>query len=97
MAFGPDGAVGKIFLRQPDAQPAHRPVEAADQIVGDLSARGFLVYAGTTLHSYPHCWRTDTPLIYKAVSSWFVAATVRPSRPRRWLINSRESVVHLQV
>ena len=23
-------------------------------------------------HSYPHCWRTDTPLIYKAVSSWFV-------------------------
>jgi isoleucyl-tRNA synthetase len=26
-------------------------------------------------HSYPHCWRCDTPLIYKAVSSWFVAVT----------------------
>ena len=26
-------------------------------------------------HSYPHCWRCDTPLIYKAVSSWFVAVS----------------------
>jgi isoleucyl-tRNA synthetase len=26
-------------------------------------------------HSYPHCWRCDTPLVYKAVSSWFVAVT----------------------
>ena len=27
------------------------------------------------VHNYPHCWRTDTPLIYKAVSSWFVKVT----------------------
>lgn len=27
------------------------------------------------LHNYPHCWRTDTPLIYKAVSSWYVKVT----------------------
>lgn len=27
------------------------------------------------IHSYPHCWRTDTPLIYKAVSSWYVKVT----------------------
>src|SRR5947207_13799023 len=27
------------------------------------------------VHAYPHCWRTDTPLIYRAVSSWFVAVT----------------------
>ncbi len=26
-------------------------------------------------HSYPHCWRTDTPLIYRAVSSWYVEVT----------------------
>ena len=26
-------------------------------------------------HSYPHCWRCDTPLIQRAVSSWFVAVT----------------------
>ncbi len=31
-------------------------------------------------HSYPHCWRTDTPLIYKAVSSWFVEVTAIKDR-----------------
>ncbi|BCB84493.1 hypothetical protein Psuf_018060 [Phytohabitans suffuscus] len=30
----------------------------------------------TYTHSYPHCWRCDTPLVYKAVSSWFVAVTL---------------------
>jgi isoleucyl-tRNA synthetase len=24
-------------------------------------------------HSYPHCWRCDTPLIYRAISAWYVA------------------------
>src|SRR5437763_13066672 len=32
------------------------------------------------MHSYPHCWRTDTPLIYKAVSSWFVKVTAIKDR-----------------
>jgi len=27
------------------------------------------------IHSYPHCWRTDTPIIYRAMSSWYVAVT----------------------
>ena len=27
---------------------------------------------GAIVHSYPFCWRSDTPLIYKAVPSWFV-------------------------
>ena len=31
-------------------------------------------------HSYPHCWRTDTPLVYKAVSSWFVQVTAVKDR-----------------
>jgi isoleucyl-tRNA synthetase len=36
--------------------------------------RKVLRHEGYT-HSYPHCWRCDTPLVYKAVSSWFVAVT----------------------
>jgi isoleucyl-tRNA synthetase len=45
----------------------------------------------TIVHSYPHCWRTDTPLIYKAVSSWFVRVTafrermVELNRRIRWI------------
>src|SRR5262249_54146741 len=45
--------------------------EANAHIIRDLKARGVVVRHDSYLHSYPHCWRTDTPLIYKAVSSWF--------------------------
>ena len=47
--------------------------EAADQIVGDLSERGFLVNADFALHNYPHCWRCDTPLIFRISDDWFIA------------------------
>ncbi|HEX3539438.1 MAG TPA: isoleucine--tRNA ligase [Acidimicrobiales bacterium] len=46
--------------------------DANQPIVRDLRARQVLVRQDSLVHSYPHCWRTDTPLIYKAVSSWFV-------------------------
>ena len=29
----------------------------------------------SNIYNYPHCWRTDTPLIYRAVSSWYVKVT----------------------
>ncbi len=48
-------------------------VEAADQIVGDLSERGFVVASGHALHNYPHCWRCDTPLIFRISDDWFIA------------------------
>jgi isoleucyl-tRNA synthetase len=55
-------------------------VEAADQIVGDLRERGLLEYAGTYVHRYPHCWRCDTPLIFRVVDDWFIAVEeLRPS------------------
>ena len=54
--------------------------DANSDIVRDLKARGVVVRHDSYLHSYPHCWRTDTPLIYKAVSSWFVAVTAIKDR-----------------
>jgi isoleucyl-tRNA synthetase len=48
-------------------------VEAADQIVGDLAERGFVVWSGSALHNYPHCWRCDTPLIFRISDDWFIA------------------------
>ncbi|HEC62372.1 MAG TPA: isoleucine--tRNA ligase [bacterium] len=48
-------------------------VKNADkQIIKDLKAAGKVVHHGSCLHAYPHCWRCESPLIYKAVSSWFV-------------------------
>ncbi|MBO0893515.1 MAG: isoleucine--tRNA ligase [Acidimicrobiales bacterium] len=46
--------------------------DANQAITDDLVRAGALVASGTYRHSYPHCWRTDTPLIYRAMSSWFV-------------------------
>ena len=44
-------------------------------IMSDLKAAGLLLRRDSYLHSYPHCWRCETPLIQRAVSSWFVAVT----------------------
>jgi isoleucyl-tRNA synthetase len=49
--------------------------EANRPIIDRLAAAGALLRAEEYTHSYPHCWRTDTPLIYRAVSSWFVRVT----------------------
>ena len=42
------------------------------RIVRWLKANGSLVKDEPCKHNYPHCWRTDTPLIYRAMSSWYV-------------------------
>jgi len=49
--------------------------EANKPVLRDLKERGLVVRHDTYTHPYPHCWRCDTPLVYKAVSSWFVAVT----------------------
>jgi isoleucyl-tRNA synthetase len=50
--------------------------DANKPVIAELKGRDRVVlrHEGYT-HSYPHCWRCDTPLVYKAVSSWFVAVT----------------------
>ena len=51
---------------------AGREVKEADaDIMRRLKQEGRLVHRSTIVHSYPHCWRCDTPLIYKAISTWF--------------------------
>ena len=46
--------------------------DANPKIIRALKDRGDLIRHDTIVHNYPHCWRTDTPLIYRAMSSWFV-------------------------
>ncbi|MEJ2868600.1 isoleucine--tRNA ligase [Actinomycetospora sp. OC33-EN08] len=50
--------------------------KAADPtLVADLEARGVMFRAEQYEHSYPHCWRCHTPLIYYALPSWFIRTT----------------------
>ena len=46
-----------------------------DDVIKYLKETGAWIKTDQYLHNYPHCWRTDTPLIYRAVSSWYVKVT----------------------
>jgi isoleucyl-tRNA synthetase len=49
-----------------------RVKDADKDIIAMLKKNGSLFRQDTLTHSYPFCWRTDTPLIYRAVPTWFV-------------------------
>ena len=49
--------------------------DANPKVAAHLKDKGAVVRHDTYDHNYPHCWRTDTPIIYKAVSSWYVEVT----------------------
>jgi isoleucyl-tRNA synthetase len=86
IAAVPVDAAGKFTAEVPDYQGL-QVFDANAEIIDDLKARtrgeeAGATTAGTVLfrqetydHSYPHCWRCRNPLIYKAVSSWFVEVT----------------------
>jgi isoleucyl-tRNA synthetase len=65
---------GRFTAEVPDYE-GKQVFEANGDIIRDLKARGVVVRDETIVHSYPHCWRTRTPLIYRAVGSWFVKVT----------------------
>jgi isoleucyl-tRNA synthetase len=48
---------------------------ANDRIIDYLKSAGSLIKQETIKHNYPHCWRTDQPLIYRAMPSWYVEVT----------------------
>ena len=54
--------------------------DANPLVIKALKERGVVLRHETYDHAYPHCWRTGKPLIYKAVSSWFVDVTKIKSR-----------------
>jgi isoleucyl-tRNA synthetase len=62
--------------------------DADDDLVEDLRARGRLLRSEPYEHSYPHCWRCSTPLIYYAKPSWYIATT----KLRDELLASNEQV-----
>ena len=54
--------------------------DANDPIIIKLKNQGSWIKTEQYIHNYPHCWRTDTPLIYKAVPSWYVKVTAFKDR-----------------
>jgi isoleucyl-tRNA synthetase len=67
---------------RPEVEPfAGIFVKKADPlIIADLQERGFMYRAETIRHTYPFCWRCDTPLLYYALTSWFARTTAVKDR-----------------
>ncbi|MCP4728286.1 MAG: isoleucine--tRNA ligase [bacterium] len=64
-------------------------VKTADpKIIEDLTESGMLYESVEMVHSYPHCWRCDTPLLYYARQSWYIQTTKFKDR----LLNNNEKV-----
>jgi isoleucyl-tRNA synthetase len=59
-----------------------------EELIADLRERGLLLKVEAYEHSYPHCWRCGTPLLYYAKPSWYIAT----SRLREQLLASNETV-----
>ena len=68
--------------------------KADPMVLKDLEEKGLLFDAPKFEHSYPHCWRCDTPLIYYARESWFIKMTavkddlVRNNNTVNWILES---------
>ena len=78
-----DTPFGGLFVKKADPE-----------VLKDLDGRGLLYDAPKFEHSYPHCWRCDTPLIYYARESWFIKMTavrddlVRNNNTINWIPES---------
>ena len=79
-------------FEDPVLEYAGQFVKDADKaLVAAIKEKGRLYDNQTFVHSYPYCWRSDTPLIYKAVPSWFVS--VEKIKERLLVANDQTSWV----
>ena len=68
----PVDLVARFTDEAPDVAGLH--IKEADPVLlRQLRDRGRIFHEGRITHAYPFCWRTETPLIYKAIPSWYVA------------------------
>ena len=73
---GPDGR----FLPGTELFAGEHVLEANEHVIEVLRARGALLHAERVRHSYPHCWRHKTPVIFRATPQWFIAMDGRGLR-----------------
>jgi isoleucyl-tRNA synthetase len=74
----PDGTYGMDVRSHDGGSYKGRLVkdkQLTEELIADLDARGLLFRRSDYEHSYPHCWRCDTPLIYYAKPSWYIATS----------------------
>jgi isoleucyl-tRNA synthetase len=68
----PVGANG-VFLEDTELFAGKHVFSANDDVIDVLKAKGALVHVEALRHSYPHCWRHKTPIIFRATPQWFIS------------------------
>jgi len=79
--------------------------DANQVIIDDLRELGVLMQAGRIEHSYPHCWRCESPVVYRATSQWFIGVDHNGLRERalagidtvKWLPQWGQERIHLML
>ncbi len=70
--YNPVGDNG-CFLASTELFAGEQVFKANDHIIDVLRERGALMHAEKFEHSYPHCWRHKTPIIFRATPQWFIS------------------------
>jgi len=86
---GPDGR----FVEGTELFAGQHVFAANEHVIETLKTKGTLVHAQAMAHSYPHCWRHKTPIIFRATQQWFISmdqkglrtAALEAIEKARWL------------
>ena len=71
-----------VFLPSTELFAGQHVFNANDKVLEVLEAKGRLLHHHALLHSYPHCWRHKTPIIFRATPQWFIAMNKNHLRER---------------
>jgi isoleucyl-tRNA synthetase len=71
----PDSMVGKLILEK------HGKSDANEAVLHELRLRKALLHQENYHHSYPHCWRSKTPIIFRAMDQWFIEIDHETGKP----------------
>ena len=64
-----------VFRKDVDFFAGEHIYKVDEQVIELLKSKARLIASSKFTHSYPHCWRTKTPLIYRATPQWFISMT----------------------
>jgi isoleucyl-tRNA synthetase len=88
--YNPVGGNG-VYLPETEHFAGQHVMKANDDIIALLAERGALLHSEQYDHSYPHCWRHKTPIIFRATPQWFVSM-----HQNRLLEKARQAVEQVQ-